>query len=100
MQTEPWVADRAQLQHLLHAHPEWTQKELAAWVGRSLGWVKKWVKRLRAAPEDDISVLFGLPRGRRKPYPCSSAEGQCFLCSAEEQGYVASRNNKVPIRCE
>ena len=69
MQTEQWVADRAQLQHLLHAHPEWTQKELAAWVGRSLGWVKKWVKRLHEAPEDDISVLFGLPRGRRKPYP-------------------------------
>jgi transposase InsO family protein len=69
MQTEHWVADRAQLQHLLHAHPEWTHKELAAWVGRSLGWVKKWVKRLREAPEDDISVLFGLPRGRRKPYP-------------------------------
>ena len=44
-------------------------KELAAWVGRSLGWVKKWVKRLHEAPEDDISVLFGLPRGRRKPYP-------------------------------
>jgi hypothetical protein len=69
MQTEQWVADRAQLQHLLHAHPEWTHKELAAWVGRSLGWVKKWVKRLREAPEDDIRVLFGLPRGRRKPYP-------------------------------
>jgi hypothetical protein len=38
-------------------------------VGRSLGWVKKWVKRLREAPEDDISVLFGLPRGRRTPSP-------------------------------
>ncbi len=69
MQTEPWVADRAQLQHLLHEHPEWTHKELAAWVGRSLGWVKKWVKRLRDAPANDISVLFGLPRGRRTPYP-------------------------------
>src|SRR5437588_7282523 len=69
MQTEPWVADRAQLQHLLREHPEWTHKELAAWVGRSLGWVKKWVKRLRDAPANDTSVLFGLPRGRRTPYP-------------------------------
>jgi hypothetical protein len=69
MRTEPWVADRAQLQHLLHEQPEWTHKELAAWVGRSLGWVKKWVKRLRDAPANDISVLFGLPRGRRTPYP-------------------------------
>lgn len=65
MQTEQWVADRAQLQHLLHTHPEWTQKELAAWVGRSLGRVK----RLRDAPENDTSVLFGLPRGGRNPYP-------------------------------
>jgi len=69
MQTEHWIADRAQLQHLLHEHPQWTHKELAAWVGRSLGWVKKWVKRLRDAPANDINVLFGLPRGRRKSYP-------------------------------
>jgi hypothetical protein len=69
MQTESWVADRAQLQQVLSAHPEWTQQELAAWIGRSLGWIKKWVKRLREAPVGDIRVLFGLPRGPRTPYP-------------------------------
>ena len=54
---------------MLSTHPEWTQPELAAWIGRSLGWIKKWVKRLREAPVGDIRVLFGLPRGRRTPYP-------------------------------
>ncbi len=58
---ECWVADRAMLQQLQQKHPEWTQPELAKWVGRSLGWVKKWVKRLRDAPPNDTNVLFGKP---------------------------------------
>jgi transposase InsO family protein len=33
------------------------------------GFVKKWVKRLRQAPAGDVSVLLGLPRGRKTPYP-------------------------------
>ena len=47
MQQEQWIADRAMLQRLLKQHPEWTQQELANWIGRSKGWVKKWKKRLR-----------------------------------------------------
>jgi hypothetical protein len=50
MHQEHWIADRAMLQRLLQLHPEWTQQELADWIGRSKGWVKKWVKRLREAP--------------------------------------------------
>src|SRR5437660_7069033 len=69
MQNEQWIADRALLRRLLHAHPEWTQPQLAAAVGRSLGFVKKWVKRLRQAPQGDVSVLFGLPPGRKTAYP-------------------------------
>ena len=57
------------LQQLQQKHPEWTQPELAKWIGRSLGWVKKWVKRLREAPPNDTSVLFGKPFGRKIPYP-------------------------------
>jgi hypothetical protein len=66
---ERWVADRAMLQQLMQKHPEWTQQELADWIGRSLGWVKKWVKRLREAPPGDARVLFGKPFGRKTPYP-------------------------------
>ena len=76
MQNECWVADRALLRRLIQTHPEWTQKELAAWIGRSLGWVKKWVKRFREAPASDASVLFGKPRGRKTPYPQTDPEVQ------------------------
>ncbi len=69
MQQEHWIADRAMLQRLLHLHPEWTQQELANWIGRSKGWVKKWVKRLREAPPGDSRVLLGKPLGRKTPYP-------------------------------
>ncbi len=76
MQNERWVADRALLRRLIQDHPEWTQKELAAWMGRSLGWVKKWIKRFREAPAGDARVLFGKPRGRTTPYPQTDAEVQ------------------------
>lgn len=69
MQQEHWIADRAMLQRLLQLHPEWTQQELADWIGRSKGWVKKWVKRLREAPAGDSRVLLGKPLGRKTPYP-------------------------------
>ena len=74
MQQEHWIADRAMLQRLLQLHPEWTQQELADWIGRSVGWVKKWVKRLREAPPGDTRVLFGKPLGRKTPYPQTDHE--------------------------
>jgi hypothetical protein len=69
MQQEHWIADRAMLQRLLQLHPAWTQQELADWIGRSKGWVKKWIKRLREAPPGDTRVLLGKPLGRTTPYP-------------------------------
>ena len=65
MQNERWIADRALLQRLLHDHPEWTQPQLAAAVARSLGFVNKWVKRIRCAPSGESTVLFGLPHGHK-----------------------------------
>src|SRR6266702_3315077 len=74
MQQEHWIADRAMLQRLMQLHPEWTQQELADWIGRSVGWVKKWRKRLREAPPGDRCVLFGKPLGRKTPYPQTDPE--------------------------
>ena len=74
MQQEHWLADRAMLQRLLQEHPEWSRQELAQRLGRSLGWVKKWKKRLREAPAGDASVLLGKPFGRKTPYPQTDAE--------------------------
>jgi hypothetical protein len=74
MQQEQWIAHRALLQRLMQHHPEWTQQELANWIGRSVGWVKKWRKRLREAPPRDARVLFGKPLGRKTPYPQTDAK--------------------------
>ena len=73
---ERWIADRAMLQRLMQLHPEWTQKELAAWIGQSVGWVKKWVKRFREAPPGDGGALLGKLRGRTTPYPQTDQEVQ------------------------
>src|SRR5688572_24586020 len=64
---EQWLADRQRLQHLLDTHPEWTRQDLADATGRSLGWVKKWLKRLRAASSSDPSVLLSRSRARKTP---------------------------------
>jgi hypothetical protein len=52
-----WQADRAMLRRLMQTQPTWSQRDYAASIGRSLAWVKKWTKRLRAAPPDDVGVL-------------------------------------------
>ena len=48
METE-WVIARLELYRLLRQHPEWSTSQLAATLGFSLSWVKKWRKRIREA---------------------------------------------------
>lgn len=62
MMEDTWVAARDQLRRLRAAHPEWTLRELAAAVGRSLGWVQKWLRRFQDAEPDDDSVLYSQSR--------------------------------------
>jgi len=42
-------ADRINLLYVLQQHPDWTQPKLAQALGRSLGWRKKWRRRIRLA---------------------------------------------------
>jgi transposase InsO family protein len=64
-----WVADRITLRTLLREHPDWRLSDLAEAVNRSLGWVKKWVKRFRAAAPDDPAVVYSQSRARKQPPP-------------------------------
>jgi len=66
---EQWVVDRGQLRELMAEHPDWTKRQLAQEVGRSVSWVKKWRRRLREADPDDDSVMHGLSRARHHPPP-------------------------------
>ena len=62
-----WVAKRATLRHLASLHPEWTRPQLAAAVGCSVSFVKKWLKRFRQTAPDDLQVLFSRSRARHTP---------------------------------
>jgi hypothetical protein len=64
-----WIAKRATLRWLLHTHPQWTQQNYAAFLHCSVGWVKRWKKRLLQAPADDLVVLHSRSRARRTPFP-------------------------------
>ena len=43
-------------------HPDWTQSNLACEIGRSLSWVKKWLKRFREASHPSLDMFKGLSR--------------------------------------
>jgi integrase-like protein len=62
-----WLADRTTLRTLLRTQPGWTLSDLAQAIGRSLGWVKKWVTRLRATAGGDLASLRSRSRARKQP---------------------------------
>ncbi len=62
-----YYAARANLRRLLTQYPTWTRQQYAQAVGMSLGWVKKWLKRLQEAPPQDEAVLQGQSRARKHP---------------------------------
>src|SRR5919202_2271071 len=68
------VMERATLRWLAQHHPDWTQEELATCLGRSLDWVKKWLKRFRQAAPSDVSVLFSHSRARHTSPPSLACE--------------------------
>ena len=67
-----WYADRTLLRTLLRSQPTWTLQDYADATQRSLGWVKKWVKRLQGALPDDDQALHSHSRARKHPPPSLS----------------------------
>jgi len=68
--TTSYYADRVNLSCLQRLHPDWTQPQLAQALGRSLGWVKKWLRRFRegrAKREPLAQVMQGHSRARKHP---------------------------------
>jgi transposase InsO family protein len=62
-----YYAARANLRRLMGLYPHWTQQQYAQAVGMSLGWVKKWKKRLQEAEAEDEQVLHSRSRARTHP---------------------------------
>jgi hypothetical protein len=63
------LVERATLRWLAEHHPDWTQRELAAYLRRSGDWIKKWLKRLREADPHDVTVLHSRTRASISPPP-------------------------------
>ncbi len=73
METEAeLIVQRASLRWLAQQYPTWTQQDLTTALGKSLAWVKKWLKRLRQAEPTDVMVLHARSRARKTP-PASIA---------------------------
>jgi transposase InsO family protein len=74
--TTSYYADRVNLSCLQRLHPDWTQPQLAQALGRSLSWVKKWLRRLRQARAQGQplwQVLPGQSHARKHPPPATPA---------------------------
>ncbi len=68
METEAQlIVQRASLRWLAQQHPSWTHQELARALGKSLAWVKKWLKRLHEAAPGDVMALHARSRERLTP---------------------------------
>lgn len=64
-----WQTDRSALRDLIHSRPDLSLKQIAAQLGRSYSWGKRWAKRFAAAPPDDLEVLRSHSRARKTPFP-------------------------------
>jgi transposase InsO family protein len=64
-----WVAQRAALFYLSRQHPDWTYPDLAAAVGRSESWVKKWLARFKQATTSDLTLFQSRSRAHHTPPP-------------------------------
>lgn len=65
-----YYVDRANLYYLQQQHPDWSTPRLAAALSRSVGWVKKWLARLRDELAQGVAlpqVLQGHSRTRHHP---------------------------------
>ena len=52
-----WEFDRMRLFQVRRDHPDWKLPHLAQEVGRSLSWVKKWLKRFREAGPPTLAMF-------------------------------------------
>src|SRR5215469_10002280 len=64
-----WFARRAALHCLSHQHPDWTNADLAAAVGGSESFVKKWLARLKQATTTDPMLYHARSPARHTPPP-------------------------------
>jgi hypothetical protein len=63
-----YYQDRLLLHKLRRQHPQWRLSELAKAVGRSVSWVKKWLKRFRQTPPEATPAFHSQSRRPKTPH--------------------------------
>jgi transposase InsO family protein len=63
-----YYQDRLLLHKLRRQHPQWRLSELAKAVGRSVSWVKKWLKRFRQTPPEATPDFHSQSRRPKTPH--------------------------------
>lgn len=99
--TTSYYADRLNLYHLLHHHPDWSQKQLAQALGRSIGWVYKWQARfaeLGSAPAEATvqQTARGRSCARRHPPERIDARIEELILAIREQPPEGLRRTPGP----
>lgn len=56
MVTDRWFAARRTLYELLHAHPDWSNRQFATALNASTDWVHKWKARIGSPPHPDPEI--------------------------------------------
>lgn len=73
MLTDRWFAARRTLHELLHAHPDWSNRQFATALNASTDWVRKWKARIGSPPHPDPDVICqSQSRARKTPPPAWS----------------------------
>jgi Homeodomain-like domain-containing protein len=66
------VAQCAAFFCLVRQHADWTSPDLAAALGRSASWVKKWLSRFKHATPSDLPLFQSRSHARHTPPPSTS----------------------------
>ena len=75
-----WELERMRLYQVRRAHPDWTLAQLAQALGRSLSWVKKWLKRFREAEQPSLAMFKSQSRApQHRPFQVLPAVRDAIL---------------------
>lgn len=84
------IYDRMTLHQLMLEHPHWTAAQLAAEVGRSERWARKWVKRFQSPETSDFGMYLSqsrAPKTRPRQTPETIKDIICELRETLSETY-------------
>jgi hypothetical protein len=78
------IYDRVALHRLVQKHPDWKAPHLAAEIGRSERWVRKWLRRFEAVAKPDFSMFQSQSRAPKLRPRQTPKEVKDVICDLRE----------------